>query len=435
MLKRIINVTKRDSLDSRFIVMGDINEDGLQVYKHLNVQKGENPLTIAPIAGLVLTRFPVRGQKQSLDHIMLDSEHAKDFKCARVCRNYNASDHRPVIICPRKQLASARVESNRVKFDNKMIRLCGDKVVNDNSWLRLMMEAYGRDWNLEEADMGEVQTLVSDQQMAFTKTFDTVCREHKVKEDYRPKARCYYPRKIKKLIWAEQRLRRKVEMGRKTGKELEELDFVRLTRAQKRLKKAKKGWEIQQKQVFYARVVDDFIAHDHKNVWNRLDSQLQRGTSNFALNPVKDKEGVIRYRAEEIVEIMKTHYKDLLTYDPDGKVGNDAYWESMDLGDRKEEMSELNRLPTWPEILINIREANRNTATGKDGVHINVLKAMVLEESMAKVAQDNDGFQRPDNVRIDLPEKKLPWEPLTPMGKAFYALILNVWRTKCIPKQ
>jgi len=31
---------------------------------------------------------------------------------------------------------------------------------------------------------GEVQTLVSDQQMAFTKTFDTVCWEHKVKEDY-----------------------------------------------------------------------------------------------------------------------------------------------------------------------------------------------------------------------------------------------------------
>jgi len=93
MLKRIINITKRDSLDSRFVVMGDINEDGLQVYKHLNVQKGENPLTIAPIAGLVFTRFPIRGQKQSLDHIMLDSEHAKDFKCAWVCRNYNASNH------------------------------------------------------------------------------------------------------------------------------------------------------------------------------------------------------------------------------------------------------------------------------------------------------------------------------------------------------
>jgi hypothetical protein len=58
--------------------------------------------------------------------------------------------------------------------------------------------------------------------------------------------------------------------------------------------------------------------------------------------------------------------------------------------------------------LVTIRKANRNTATGKDGVHINVLKAMVLEECMAEVAWGNPGFQQPDNVRIDLPEDKLP---------------------------
>ena len=122
----------------------------------------------------------------------------------------------------------------------------------------------------------------------------------------------------------------------------------------------------------------NFVAHDHKSVWNHLDSQLQWGSSNFALNPVKDKDGVMKYRAEEIVEVMKTHYEDLLTYDPDGKIGNNEYWDIVELGEGRTEMFELNLRPTWPDILVTIQKANRNTATGKDGVHINVLKAMVV---------------------------------------------------------
>ena len=114
---------------------------------------------------------------------------------------------------------------------------------------------------------------------------------------------------------------------------------------------------------------------------------------------------------------------------------NEEYWNSVELGDRRTELFELNLRPIWPDILVIIRNANRNTATGKDGVHINVLKAMVLEECMAEVARENPRFQRPDNVRVDLPEDKLPCVPLTPMGKAFYSLILNVWETGCIPKQ
>jgi exonuclease III len=435
-VKSIINdVIEKDS-DSRFVVLGDFNEDGERIWKHLNIRKEGNPLTIAPIVGSVYTRFPVRGQRQALDHILLDFKHSNEFKCARVCRNYNASDHRPVVIRPRKQLPSARVEHNRIKFDNKMIRLCGDMVVNDNSWLRMMTMAYGPENFLgEEINRGEAQTLVSDQQKAFTKTFDTACRKHKVKEDCRPMTRSYYPRKIKALIRVEQRYRKEVEKARKAGTEMKELTVVKLARIQKRLRKAKKEWEIRQKQEFYAQVSDDFIAHDHKNVWNRLNPQLQRGPSNFTLNPIKGKDGVIRYSAREIVAIMKTHYEDLLTYDPDGRVGNDAYWETVEIGHRRAELSELNRMPSWPELLCCIREANRNTATGKDGIHINVLKSMVSEECMMQVALENPGFQRPDNVRIDLPAEKLPWEPLTLMGKAFYPLICNVWRTGCIPEQ
>ena len=120
-VKKIINDAKKQNPESHFVVLGDMNEDGLQVYKHLRSRKEMNLLTIAPIVGSVFTRFPVKGRKQSLDHILLDSIHAKEFKCAQVCRGYNASDHRLVIVCPKKQLLSARAGPNQVKFDNKMI--------------------------------------------------------------------------------------------------------------------------------------------------------------------------------------------------------------------------------------------------------------------------------------------------------------------------
>ena len=85
-IKKIINDAKKQNPESRFVVLGDMNEDGPQVYKHLRSRKEMNPLTIAPIVGSVFTRFPVKGRKQSLDHILLDSIYAKEFKCARVCR-------------------------------------------------------------------------------------------------------------------------------------------------------------------------------------------------------------------------------------------------------------------------------------------------------------------------------------------------------------
>jgi hypothetical protein len=97
--------------------------------------------------------------------------------------NNNASDHQLVLIHPKKQLASSRVEPNWVKFDNKMIRLYGDKVANDNSWLRLMMDAYEGNWTPEGEQGRETQLLVSDQQKAFMENFDAVCQKHKVKED------------------------------------------------------------------------------------------------------------------------------------------------------------------------------------------------------------------------------------------------------------
>ena len=192
------------------------------------------------------------------------------------------------------------------------------------------------------------------------------------------------------------------------------------------------------RQQFYAQVAGDFIANDHKRVWSRLRSQTKPSAVVDTVNPVKDSEGVLQYHADRILQAMKVHYEDLLTHDPEGLTSNSEYWASVDLGEPKEELDDLNDCILWPEILLTIRGMNRNTAPGKDKVHINVLKIMIREVCMAAIKAENPRFRRPDNVYVDLGEfdvRRLLPHPLTHMGKAFHALLNRTWQSGCIPEQ
>ena len=121
-------------------------------------------------------------------------------------------------------------------------------------------------------------------------------------------------------------------------------------------------------------------------------------------------------------------------YDPLGISQNKAHWDAIDLGDPLPALGVDYDL-SWPEVLVTIQSSNRNTAPGKDRIHINVLKALVLEECMAEIKRLNPRFHRPDNVHIDLPLKNLPESPLTLLGKLFFQLLLRTWNTGCIPTQ
>lgn len=421
--------------DARFIVMGDFNEEGDKVMKHLNSTEEINDLTPAFIVGSTITRFPrIGGKKRALDHILLNDKAQMVFRNARVHREYSASDHRPVVIRPRRQLPPNVETPARPNWDNKMIRLKGDLIANDNSWTLLMTQAFGEDFLNEEHVADEVQNLVSTEAERFINTFDQVCKKHSAKKEHQPRSKRRMPRKLRNMLQVVKRYSAKYNKCRGTGRGPEDLDVIRLARAQKRFKKAKKAWDIQLKQKFYSQVANDFVAHDHKGVWDRLNSQLKPNAALHSVSPIRDKEGMLQYRAEDILAAIKDHYQDVFTHDPKGISQDFAYWEAMDLGEPLPPL-ELNEGLGWPEILITIRGMNRNTAPGKDGVHVNVLKILVLEECMAEVKRNDNRFIRPDNVRIDLPFKKLPTNPLTPMGKAFYALLLRTWESGCIPSQ
>ncbi|KAI0289325.1 hypothetical protein B0F90DRAFT_1826368 [Multifurca ochricompacta] len=293
-----------------------------------------------------------------------------------------------------------REQVTRAKFDTKMIRLKSDMLANDNSWNALaQMDPDGLITPGPSSSDG--LPSVSDGVKAFAATFDRVCRVHAVKRTAHEFAE-------------------KLDRLEREGEYLGNKCTVTYAHHQMRLLSARKAFK-------------------RANASGNLDKAALPGKAECCVGICESCEGQvgcgsIRYRRH--FAAMKEHYQDLLTYDPKGVSQDYAYWEDIDLGlpRRPDELTGLNLPITWREVLVTIRGMNRNTAPGKDGVHINVLKSMVLEECMRKLSLDNPNFKRPDFVRVDLPREELPYHPLTPMGNAFYTVLIRVWNSGVTPE-
>ncbi|KAI9453802.1 Endonuclease/exonuclease/phosphatase, partial [Lactarius psammicola] len=314
----VAKIIERDS-DSKVVVMGDLNEPEKQLLHHLNIHEGsrKNYLFPAHFVGNRRTHFPVRGAARQLDHILLTEESQKLFRGARVLRCYNSSDHRPVVMTPYAdiQAAERRERPTRAAFDSKMIYLKGDLIVNDNAWVKLMRQT--------TAGLAHLISTAAD---AFIATFDEVCRKHDVKKVHKPGSKPEFPRKLKLLQQTVHKHSAAYHQALDCDTLPDEGTCIRLVKAQKRFKTAKKAWQVRVRQQFYAHVADDFIANDHKNVWSRLRAQVTPSVVVDTVNPVKNREGVLQHHTDRILEAMREHYQDLLTYDPDNLTWNVDHW-------------------------------------------------------------------------------------------------------------
>ncbi|KAF8260945.1 hypothetical protein EI94DRAFT_1893738 [Lactarius quietus] len=421
----VAKIIERDA-DSRVVVLGDMNEPEKALVHHLNIVGNKrNYLFPAHFVGNRHTHFPLRGEPSAIDNILLTETSQRLFRGARVLRCYNSSDHRLVVMTPYVDIIAAAAREKRptrASFDTKMLYLKGDLIANDNAWSKLMQQAYG-----EMSTDGDPEAIATDELRAEVST--------KANE---PGSNQEFPKKLKLLQQTVHRYSKRYHAALDCNRTPNESTFIRLARAQTRFKKEKKAWQCRMRQKFYAGVAGDFIANDHKRVWSKLRSQTKPNSVVETVNPVKDSEGVLQYHADKILQAMKDHYEELLTYDPDGWTSNCEYWDGLDLGEQGVEMTDLNDGLDWPEVLFTIRGMNRNTAPGKDEVHINVLKIMVREECMAALSKENPKFVRPDTVYVDLPEKevkRLLMFPLTNLGKSFHALLTRTWQSGCIPEQ
>ncbi|CAL1703472.1 unnamed protein product [Somion occarium] len=310
-----------------------------------------------------------------------------------------------------------------------MIHKYSEKFVHDNRWAALAEQP------IEEEGDYDLSSYVD----TFSEIMHQTTLSFGIKSQTSgPSVK--FPRKLTELLKRYRRYSKQYTKELRSSGVADEMTMTRYRHAKSAFKKEQKDWLRRQQETLYSRISDDFIAHDHKNVWSRLKSQVNeqihsrskvRGSGCM---PVKDPlTGELQVNRSDVLRVASEHYERVLTYDADGAVSDKERWDKIDLGEKLPALKNLNKDLTWREALQAVRRMNRNTATGKDGVHVNVLKGLVSEECMAQLKAQNPDWRRPDHVRVDLSSSNLPEEPLTPLGKALWRALVASWKGESLP--
>ena len=171
-------------------------------------------------------------------------------------------------------------------------------------------------------------------------------------------------------------------------------------------------------------------------VWGQIKSITGEDIRRDTLQPVQNKERKLMTDPIEVLEVHREHYRMIMQHDPDNHAMDEEHWQSKIMYcERAEDLQGINEDLTWLEALESIRRMKRNTAPGRGGIHVNILKQLVREECMGEIQQRNPGFIRPEYTLVDLSAEKLPKDPTTPMGKSLYRALKAVWIQEKIPAQ
>lgn len=377
--------------------------------------------------GSMWSRFPPNkvGIPKSIDHFVGSQEASLLCKKVRVLREYPISDHRPVALLLRKATEAPEVTrtTERVRVNVDVCRQKGERLVMHNRWSRLAVES-------GEPEDENLETLVEE----FSKTLDRVTRSLGVKEVVGNHKR-RLPRKVREALAKYKKLGK--ELAKATeGAGSNQMLNTRYKHAQSRFKKMLKAHEQLEKQRKYKRISDSFEANDHKGVWSQIKSLTGQATGEDAPQPVKNSEGELQTNLQDILEVQKQHYQSVMQHDPDNLAMNEEYWATKEIHfERGEDLEGINDDLNWKEVILAIRGMRRNTAPGKDGVHVNILKQLVREECMKQLEVRNPERVRLDYTFVDLPKEELPETPLTTMGKALFKILKATWAQETIPEK
>jgi exonuclease III len=422
MAQRVNNILKDDS-NAAIVGMGDFNTEAKDLDKKLNrLSKGIHRIVGV---GSMLSRFPTnkKASPKSIDHFVGSQAIGPLCKKVRVLRQYPISDHRPVMLLLRKPVdaSEATTEVEKVRVNVDVCRRQGEALVMHNRWSALANET---------GEPEDLETLVEE----FSSTLNSVTEKLGIKETVGNRRR-RLPRKLKEALRKYKELGKRLAKATKKGEDTQMLS-ERYLKAQTRFKKMMKVHERAEYQKRYDRISNLFEANDHKGVWTQIKSLTGQAVTSDVPNPVKDREGELQTSLHDILEVQKDHYQNVMQFDPDNLAMNEEYWAAKEISfERGEDLAGLNDELRWGEVITAIRGMRRNTAPGKDGVHVNVLKQLVREECMKMLEVRNPGRTRLDYTFVDLPEEELPNRPLTLMGKALFKILKATWAEEAIPEQ
>jgi hypothetical protein len=403
------------------VILGDWNMDCGDLSGKLRSEI--TGLRVLRTRGSPLSRFPVHQKPRAIDHIVGNSGAYAMLRPPRVFRNYEFSDHKPLIanvrVVPHQAMPPTPLQWT---YDTDAIKRYAREIVHDNKWSALNVD------EICDTDSLEVATT------NFVQTMDDVTKLHNVKKPRSCGGPPLLPRKLIDMLKRRDSAAKKVSDKIMNGQKPSAGSLKRLRCTNDAFSKAKIQWEKKQQQSAVKYTCRDIRGCDLKKVWARLKSMIEHDSNANTLTPVRNKDGKLCVTDEEILTAIADHYDQLANENP-GPSQDSNHWAQIDLGVPRGDMNGINDDIRWQEVLLSIRRMNRNTAVGCDGVHINILKELLNEECMAHVLRSNEGMRRPEQVRFALGEDDLPYTPLTPLGKTFYQILCGIWKTETPPDQ
>jgi hypothetical protein len=297
--------------------------------------------------GSSVTCFPLRGAPASLDHMLVSPVAKVSCKRPRVLHDWTMSDHQPLVstLWTHVPQSEGGTSSTSVRYDRMKLARHSFKLVNDNCWLVLE--------DLEAMDQVSLSDLVS----ALSRTLKTISSDAGVRVDSRSVAlKAFFPRRLKKLLseyWKESEA---VADFLQYRRDVGDIALKCYLSAKAAYKVGLKTWRRGEQSKHYVRIAEDFIIHDHKNVWARLKSQIDTRERGGVPPLVHNKAGALCVDSTSHLVAVKEHYQSFAQDDPDGTSCNERYWGEISLNypRTEESLSGLNVPLSWKEVVVAI---------------------------------------------------------------------------------
>ncbi|THH18985.1 hypothetical protein EUX98_g8861 [Antrodiella citrinella] len=313
-------------------------------------------------------------------------------------------------------------QSSAKTYDNYAIKKYGAELVNSNRWSVLPVEEMEDDNDLDIATR------------RFTTLTNKLSTEYGI-EKTKSGASIKMPGSVARALKKRNALAQKITQLNLAGSEISHTLQKQFSYAQRRYNKVSTQW-LQKNEMREIRdTMSDANACDLKKVWARLKAKVRHDNDADPLPTIKDKRGKLCVHKNDILNAIAEHYDDLANADS-AESQDAAHWQNVDIiTPVAEDMPGMNNDFSWPETLVAIRRMKINTTPGIDGVHVNLLKAMLSQECELQCSLNNPRAHTLEYIRHDLPADELPHSPLTNMGKALFPLLQKSWRSSHVPEQ
>jgi ribonuclease HI/exonuclease III len=393
------------------ILIGDFNKNCKKVASMFK----PNKMTVMETAGSSATYKSsiAHMENRAIDHV-LASEDAKDLVCkCKVLNDFEGSNHYPISAVVKMPALRAKRENvpdkliwNKPRL-RKLISLAhhnNEKKMSEPD-TRSVIQSW-RDANRWSAFESDVDTLDVDKATeSFTETLNSLGNELELREVRKSGKARHGNRRIAKIIRKRREAYRAWMEANSDTKLIAESNYKLIRKEVKRqLKKEQDEWWIKA----ISKAMEQ-RSNDPRSLWKWLDEvsghrQNQLGTQ----SAMRDSDGTLRTKPEEIDEVFSRHYELMATGNIQAETSQCPSLQQLP------RLEGIDHEPTWPETCKTIRKL-KLAQGGEDGLPVEIFKLIELDNS--------DPSEAGNDTPTSLP------------AKAFLLLLIAVYRRRIIPER